>query len=68
MTGEFAILGLCFLILEWAAIAAYAYIGSHLGKWFAVPARKRVFNRTCASLLGFAGGGLLLSRKAADGA
>lgn len=62
---QFFILGLLFLVLEWVAIAAYAYMGAHLGKWFAIPARKRLFNRGCASLLGAAGFGLLLSRKAA---
>lgn len=62
---QFAILGLLFLALEWIAIAAYAYMGSHLGKWFAVPARKRLFNRACASLLATSGCGLLLSRKSA---
>ncbi|MEI2415656.1 LysE family translocator [Orrella sp. JC864] len=65
---QFALLGALFLVLEWVAIAAYAYMGSHLGKWFAVPARRRLFNRICAGLLGAAGGGLLLSRKAADAA
>ncbi|THF65651.1 LysE family translocator [Pseudothauera nasutitermitis] len=65
---QFVILGSFFLVLEWVAIAAYAYMGSHLGKWFAVPARERLFNRACASLLGFAGGGLLLSKKAAGAA
>lgn len=65
---QFAILGVLFLALEWAAIATYAYIGAYLGKWFAAPQRRRLFNRACAGLLGLAGSGLLLSRKAAGGA
>ena len=36
---QFAVLGLLFLGLEWIAIAAYAYIGSHLRAWFSVPNR-----------------------------
>lgn len=63
---QFFILGLLFLVLEWIAIAAYAYMGAYLGKWFALPARRRLFNRACASLLGIAGFGLLLSKKAAS--
>ncbi len=62
--SQFAILGLLFLGLEWIAIAAYAYIGSHLRSWFSVPRRQLVFNRTCASLLGAAGVGLLTVRRA----
>jgi threonine/homoserine/homoserine lactone efflux protein len=60
---QFAILGALFLLLEFIAIGAYAYLGSHLATWFAVPKRKQLFNRTCASFLGFAGLGLLLSRR-----
>lgn len=63
---QFAVLGLIFLALEWLAIAAYAYMGQHLGKWFAQPARQRLFNRACASLLGAAGLGLLLSSKTTE--
>ncbi|WP_237183385.1 hypothetical protein [Pollutimonas thiosulfatoxidans] len=65
---QFAILGLLFLGLEWIAIAAYAYIGSHLRSWFAVPERQRAFNRICASLLGTAGVGLLVARRSTAGA
>lgn len=65
---QFAVLGALFLVLEWVAIAAYACMGSHLGKWFAQPARKRLFNRGCAAMLGIAGGCLLLSRKTASAA
>ena len=66
--SQFFILGSAFLALEWVAIAAYAYMGSHLRQWFSVPARKRAFNRVCASLLGLAGVGLLLTRRSANGA
>lgn len=59
---QFALLGLLFLILEWGAIAAYAFIGFRLGRWFAVPARRRRFNRVCASLLSLAAVGLILSK------
>lgn len=62
---QFMLLGALFLGLEWIAIAAYAYMGAHLGKWFAVPERQRRFNRGCAALLGAAGCGLLLSRNGA---
>jgi len=60
---QFFTLGTVFLGLEWIAIAAYAYIGSHLRKWFAEPKRQQVFNRICASLLGVAGIGLLVARR-----
>lgn len=63
---QFLVLGLLFLVLEWIAIAAYAYMGAHLAKWFAVPERQRRFNRTCAALLGTAGCGLLFSNNAAS--
>lgn len=58
---QFALLGALFLALEWLAIAAYAYMGKHLGRWFALPTRKQLFNRGCAALLGAAGCGLLLA-------
>jgi threonine/homoserine/homoserine lactone efflux protein len=63
ISSQFLFLGAIFLALEWVAIAAYAFMGSHLREWFSIPARKQIFNRTCASLLGFAGLGLLLSRR-----
>ena len=65
VASQFLVLGSAFLVLEWLAIAAYAYMGSHLRQWFSAPARKRAFNRSCASLLGCAGVGLLLSRRGA---
>ncbi|GLS14570.1 LysE family translocator [Hydrogenophaga electricum] len=60
---QFAVLGALFLLLEWVAIAAYAYIGSHLRRWFSAPHRQRLFNRLCGSLLGVAGVGLLAARR-----
>jgi threonine/homoserine/homoserine lactone efflux protein len=63
---QFFLLGVIFLALEWIAIAAYALMGSHLREWFSIPSRQRVFNRTCAALLGSAGLGLLLSRRNAS--
>lgn len=67
-TIQFAILGGLFLVLEWLAIAAYAYLGSHLRRWFAAPERRQVFNRICGSLLGIAGIGLLLARRSTSAA
>lgn len=65
---QFAVLGAIFLALEWIAIAAYAYLGSHLRRWFTHPKRQRLFNRTCGSLLGAAGIGLLAARRSASDA
>lgn len=65
-TPQFAVLGAIFLALEWIAIAAYAYLGSHLRRWFAHPKRQRLFSRTCGSLLGMAGIGLLAARRSAS--
>ncbi len=67
-TPQFALLGAVFLALEWLAIGAYAYLGSHLRKWFSHPMRQRLFNRACGSLLGLAGVGLLAARRSASGA
>lgn len=64
MAAQFAVLGALFLVLEMAAIAAYAWMGVHLRRWFAQPRGKRIFNRGCAGLLASAGLGLLLSRRA----
>ena len=61
---QFALLGAIFLMLEWVAIGAYAYVGRHMRRWFFDPRHKRAFNRGCAVLLGGAGLGLLLSRRA----
>jgi threonine/homoserine/homoserine lactone efflux protein len=40
ITLQFAVLGALFLILEWIAIAAYAYMGLHMRRWFAKPSGK----------------------------
>lgn len=66
--AQFAVLGGLFLVLEWLAIAAYAYLGSHLRRWFAFPKRRQVFNRVCGSLLGAAGVGLLAARRSTSAA
>ena len=60
---QFLILGVLFLILEWVAIAGYAYFGKVLGHWFSRPSMRRLFNRLCSGLLGSAGIGLLLARR-----
>ena len=62
---QFAVLGVLFLLLECLSIAAYAYLGSHLQRWFSAPPSRQLFNRICASLLGVAGVGLLAVRRAA---
>lgn len=64
ITPQFAVLGALFLVLEWVAIAAYAYMGLHMRRWFAQPRGKRIFNRGCSVLLAGAGVGLLASRRA----
>lgn len=60
---QFAILGMAFLLLEWTAILLYAYMGVHMRRWFAQPRGKRLFNRSCSTLLATAGLGLLASRR-----
>lgn len=60
---QFLVLGVLFLLLEWVAIAGYAYAGSFLNQWFSRPAMRRLFNRSCATLLASAGVGLLLAKK-----
>lgn len=64
VTPQFALLGLLFLVLEWIAIAAYAYMGLHMRRWFARPQGKRMFNRCCAGLLSAAATVLLMARRA----
>jgi threonine/homoserine/homoserine lactone efflux protein len=61
---QFAVLGALFLALEWIAIAAYAYMGLHMRRWFSQPRGKRLFNRCCAGLLSAAASVLLLARRA----
>ena len=60
---QFLVLGALFLLLELVALAAYAWIGAHMGRWFAQPRGRRMFNRGCAGLLAGAGLGLLLARR-----
>lgn len=61
---QFAVLGALFLVLEWIAIGAYAYMGLHMRRWFAKPRGKQIFNRCCAGLLSAAASMLLLARRA----
>ena len=60
---QFAVLGALFLLLELIALAAYAWMGVHMRRWFAQPRGKRIFNRSCALLLAGAGAGLLAARR-----
>ena len=62
--AQFLVLGVLFLLLELVALAAYAWMGARMPKWFAHPRGKRIFNRCGAGLLAGAGMGLLLSRRA----
>ncbi|QDL53961.1 LysE family translocator [Rhodoferax aquaticus] len=64
VTAQFATLGGIFLVLEWIAIAAYAYMGLHMRHWFATARGKRIFNRSCSALLASASVGLLTMRRA----
>lgn len=64
MAPQFAVLGALFLMLEWIAIGAYAYMGLHMRRWFAKPRGKRIFNRCCAGLLSAAASVLLMARRA----
>ena len=61
--GQFFVLGVIFLSLEWAAIGGYAYFGMYLRHWFSRPEMKRIFNRSCSGLLASAGFGLLITRQ-----
>jgi len=60
---QFFTLGVTFLLLEWLAIALYALFGIYLRQWFSQPHKRRLFNRSCGTLLAGAGLGLLLSRQ-----
>ena len=62
--AQFAVLGTLFLLLEWIAISAYAWMGLHMRRWFAEPRGKRIFNRCCAGLLSAAASVLLLAKRA----
>lgn len=65
VSAQFTVLGALFLLLEVVAIAAYAWMGVHLRRWFSAPRGRRLFNRASAGLLAGAGVGLLLSRRGA---
>lgn len=60
---QFVVLGAMFLVLEVVAMAAYAYMGVHMRRFFAEPRSQRIFNRGCATLLAGAGAGLLAARR-----
>jgi len=60
---QFVVLGALFLILEVVAMAAYAYMGVHMRRFFAEPRGQRIFHRSCATLLAGAGAGLLAARR-----
>ena len=60
---QFGLLGAAFLLLEWLAIAIYAWLGVQLKQGFGTARGQRWFNRTCSALLGSAGVGLLLARR-----
>ncbi|RON69810.1 LysE family translocator [Pseudomonas fluorescens] len=64
MPAQFAVLGGLFLLLEWVAIGAYAWMGLHMRRWFAEPRGKRIFNRCCAALLSAAASALLMAKRA----
>jgi threonine/homoserine/homoserine lactone efflux protein len=64
MALQFTVLGALFLLLETLAMAIYCWMGIRLRGWFSRPRGKRLFNRSCAALLGSAGVGLLLARRA----
>ncbi|QJP95141.1 LysE family translocator [Pseudomonas fluorescens] len=64
ITPQFMLLGGLFLLLEWIAISAYAYMGLHMRRWFAEPRGKRIFNRCCAGLLSAAASVLLMAKRA----
>lgn len=61
---QFLWLGVMFLLLEWFAIAIYAWLGAYLQRWFNQPGPRRLFNRLSAGLQGCAGLGLLAARRA----
>ncbi|BBN65612.1 LysE family translocator [Pseudomonas syringae pv. pisi] len=64
VSGQFAVLGGLFLVLEYVAIALYAAMGIHARRLLARPSGKRLFNRVCAGLLASAASVLLVSRRA----
>jgi len=60
---QFAILGTLFLLLEFIAIMAYAWMGVYMQRLLVKPTAKKIFNRGCAALLTSASLGLLLAQK-----
>lgn len=64
VSEQFLWLGVMFLLLEWLAIAIYAWLGAYLQRWFEQPGPRRLFNRVSAGLLSCAGLGLLAARRA----
>ncbi|HCN45159.1 MAG TPA: LysE family translocator [Pseudomonas sp.] len=63
VSEQFLWLGVMFLLLEWFAIAIYAWLGAYLQRWFNQPGPRRLFNRVSAGLLSCAGLGLLAARR-----
>ncbi|MGB9990949.1 LysE family translocator [Massilia sp. SM-13] len=63
MALQFTILGALFLLFELVAIGLYAWMGLGMKRFLGQPRGRRLFNRSCATLLGGAGLGLLLSRR-----
>lgn len=63
MALQFTILGALFLLFELVAIGLYAWMGVGMKRFLGQPRGRRLFNRGCATLLGSAGLGLLLSRR-----
>jgi threonine/homoserine/homoserine lactone efflux protein len=65
-SGRFLELGLAFLLLEWVAIALYAYLGARLSHWLAGAQARRRFNRACGGLLAAAACAMLWERKVSN--
>jgi len=63
VSEQFLWLGVMFLLLEWFALAIYAWLGAYLQRWFNQPGPRRLFNRVSAVLLSCAGLGLLVARQ-----
>ncbi|WP_099431146.1 LysE family translocator [Pseudomonas mosselii] len=63
ISSQFFVLGALFIMLEFIALAGYAFIGLHLRRWFSRPSGKRLFNRICAVLLSGAATLLLTARR-----
>lgn len=61
---QFLLLGGVFLMLEFVAIAIYAFIGHHMRRFLTRPTAQRMFNRVSASMLALASAGLLLAHRA----